>query len=193
MLRRGLFLPHELTQVMDAGLAREGLRRLRPLRGLADSLVPDPGSDVARVAVLESTQYMRNQLLRDADWAGMAHGVEIRVPLVDTTLLETLSAVIGQIMPGAGKLALAAAPSHPLPDEIVARAKTGFGVPTIAWARDASASGGLRISGKSKGLTSRRWSQLVFRAAGPAGDTWLPVSRACSREAEGPRISGIVS
>ena len=59
-----------------------------------------------------STQYMRNQLLRDADWAGMAHGVEIRLPLVDTTLLETLSAVIGQIRPGAGKLALAAAPSH---------------------------------------------------------------------------------
>ena len=125
-----------------------------------------------------STQYMRNQLLRDADWAGMAHGVEIRLPLVDTTLLETLSAVIGQIMPGAGKLALAAAPSHPLPDEIVARAKTGFGVPTSAWAGDASASSGLRSSGKSKGLTSRRWSQLVVKAAGPAGDNWLPVSRA---------------
>ena len=109
LLRRGLFLQHELTRVMDAGLAREGLRRLRPLRGLSASLVPDPGSDVARVAVLESTQYMRNQLLRDADWAGMAHGVEIRLPLVDTTLLETLSAVIGQIMPGAGKDALAAA------------------------------------------------------------------------------------
>jgi asparagine synthase (glutamine-hydrolysing) len=163
---------------MDAGLAREGLRRLRPLRGLSASLVPDPGTDVARVAVLESTQYMRNQLLRDADWAGMAHGVEIRLPLVDTTLLETLSAVIGQIMPGAGKLALAAAPSRPLPDEIVARAKTGFGVPTSAWAGDASASSGLRSSGKSKGLTSRRWSQLVVKAVGPADEKWLPVSRA---------------
>jgi hypothetical protein len=53
----------------------------------------------------------RNQLLRDADWAGMAHGVEIRLPLVDTTLLETLAPVIGQISPGAGKVALAAAPS----------------------------------------------------------------------------------
>jgi asparagine synthase (glutamine-hydrolysing) len=108
----------------------------------------------------------------------MAHGVEIRLPLVDTTLLETLSAVIGRIMPGAGKLALAAAPSHPLPDEIVARAKTGFGVPTSAWAGDASASSGLRSSGESKGLTSRRWSQLVVKAAGQASDKWLPVSRA---------------
>ena len=163
---------------MDAGLAREGLRRLRPLRRLSASLVPDPGSDVARVAVLESTQYMRNQLLRDADWAGMAHGVEIRVPLVDTTLLETLAPVMAEIRPGAGKPALAAAPSRPLPDEIVARAKTGFGVPTSAWAGDASAPSGLCSSGKSKGLTSRRWSQLVVKAVGPAGDNWLPVSRA---------------
>jgi asparagine synthase (glutamine-hydrolysing) len=178
LLRRGLFLPHELTQLMDSGLACEGLRRLRPLRGLSASLVPDPGSDVARVAILESAQYMRNQLLRDADWAGMAHGVEIRLPLVDTTLLETLSAVIGQIMAGAGKLALAAAPSHPLKDEIVTRAKTGFGVPTSAWAEDASASSGLGKSGKSKGLTSRRWSRFVIKAVGPASDKWLPVLRA---------------
>ena len=121
---------------------------------------------------------MRNQLLRDADWAGMAHGVEIRVPLVDETLLESLAPVIGQIRPGEGKAALAGAPSRPLPDEIVARAKTGFGVPTSAWAADASASSGLRSSGKSKGLTSRRWSQLVVKAVGPAGDNWLPVSRA---------------
>ena len=35
---------------------------------------------------LEKRLYLRNQLLRDADWAGMAHGVEIRVPLVDARL-----------------------------------------------------------------------------------------------------------
>src|SRR5713101_4782483 len=142
LLRRGLFLPHELTQVIDADVAREGLRRLQPLKRLSASLVPDPGSDIGRVAVLESTQYMRHQLLRDADWAGMAHGVEIRVPLVDKTLLERLAPVIGRIGPGEGKVALAGAPSHALPEEIVARAKTGFGVPTGAWARDTSAVGG---------------------------------------------------
>jgi hypothetical protein len=75
-------------------------------------------------------------------------------------------------------VALAAAPSHPLPDEIGARAKTGFGVPTSAWAGDALASSGLRSSGKAKGLTSRRWSQIVVNAAGQASDKWLPVSRA---------------
>jgi len=32
--------------------------------------------------------YMRQQLLRDADWADMAHSLEIRVPLVDLELLR---------------------------------------------------------------------------------------------------------
>ena len=91
LLRRGLFLPHELPEVMDAEIAREGLRRLKPLRRLAASLMPDPSSDIARVCVLESAHYMRNQLLRDADWAGMAHSLEIRVPLVDFSLLRERS------------------------------------------------------------------------------------------------------
>ena len=53
LLRRGLFLPHELSAVIGPELAREGLRRLRPLRRLAASMAPDPGSDVGRVCALE--------------------------------------------------------------------------------------------------------------------------------------------
>jgi len=61
--------------------------------------------------------------------------------------------------------------AHALPEEIVARAKTGFGVPTGAWAWDMSVVGG------SKGLTSRGWSRFVVRSAGTACDKWLAVSR----------------
>jgi asparagine synthase (glutamine-hydrolysing) len=165
LLRRGLFLPHELSEIMDRDLTREGLRRLKPMRHLAASLVPDPGSAVGRVCVLESAHYMRNQLLRDADWAGMAHGVEIRVPLVDVPLLRALAPVIGALVPGAGKTALANAPSAPLPDDVAQRAKTGFAVPTGAWIATAA---GLRAGGRdaveSKGLVSRRWSRMVLAA-----------------------------
>jgi asparagine synthase (glutamine-hydrolysing) len=167
LLRRGLFLPHELPEVMDAEIAREGLRRLKPLRRLAASLTPDPSSDVARVCVLESAHYMRNQLLRDADWAGMAHSLEIRVPLVDFTLLRALAPAIPTLTAGAGKAALAKAPTVPLPDEIVTRAKTGFGVPTSAW-MDAAAqagSGSTCRRAETKGLVSRRWSRAVLNGA----------------------------
>jgi asparagine synthase (glutamine-hydrolysing) len=167
LLRRGLFLPHELKEVMDPDLAREGLRRLKPLRRLAENLSPDPGSNVGRVCVLESGHYMRNQLLRDADWAGMAHGVEIRVPLVDVTLLKVLAPAMRTLAPGMGKKALAKAPTVPLPAEIVSREKTGFGVPIGTWM--GAATGEAMFVGKarpveSKGLMSRGWSRRVLHA-----------------------------
>jgi asparagine synthase (glutamine-hydrolysing) len=164
LLRRGLFLPHELPEVMDPEIAREGMRRLNPLRRLDASLVPDPGSDVARVCVLESAHYMRNQLLRDADWAGMAHSLEIRVPLVDFTLLGALAPAIPAITHGAGKAALAATPTVPLPKEIVTRAKSGFGVPIGTWLSAAADEASVPIERlpEAKGLVSRRWSRAVL-------------------------------
>jgi len=167
LLRRGLFLPTELVEVMDPEIAREGMRRLDPLGRLGANLIPDPGSDVGRICVLESAHYMRNQLLRDADWAGMAHSLEIRVPLVDVELLRALAPAIPSILPGAGKVALAAAPTTPLPDEIVKRAKSGFGVPTGEWINGVSdnASGRTERQPQSKGMISRRWSQVVLNGA----------------------------
>jgi asparagine synthase (glutamine-hydrolysing) len=160
LLRRGLFLPHELRHVMDSDIARDGLRRLKPLRAFAASMTPDPGSDVARVCVLESSHYLKNQLLRDADWAGMAHGVEIRTPLVDFPLLNQLSSAIPSLTAGAGKRALANAPIQRLPDKIVRRAKTGFAVPTDAWINRAVRSESVERG--TKGRASRRWSHVVL-------------------------------
>jgi asparagine synthase (glutamine-hydrolysing) len=95
----------------------------------------------------------------------MAHGIEIRVPLVDVTLLKSIAPAMSKLEPGAGKAALARAPSIPLPEEVVSRAKTGFGVPTGAWMEAASqlkrSSEGVR---ERKGLVSRRWSRVVLGA-----------------------------
>jgi asparagine synthase (glutamine-hydrolysing) len=164
LLRRGLFLPGELDRIIDPGVAREGLRRLRPLHRIAAGLSPDPGSDVGRVCALESMHYMRNQLLRDADWAGMAHSIEIRVPLVDVELLRRLAPSIPGLVPQQGKQALARAPSIPLPAEVGERAKTGFLVPTGAWmsaVNRQSAVGGGGLT-EAKGLASRDWSRAVL-------------------------------
>ena len=133
LLRRAVLLPFELDGVMDPAMARAGLAELDPLGAIGRSLIPDPGSDTGRVCALESGNYMRNQLLRDADWAGMAHSLEIRVPLVDYTLLDALAPRIATLKPGEGKALLAAAPSRPVPHEIVERSKTGFSIPVADW------------------------------------------------------------
>jgi asparagine synthase (glutamine-hydrolysing) len=115
---------------------------------------------------------MRNQLLRDADWAGMAHGVEIRVPLVDVTLLKTLAPAIPTLAPRMGKKALANAPRVSLSAEIFAREKTGFGVPIGAWMNSTAPEAMLVERGRpveSKGLMSRRWSRTVLHSFATVG------------------------
>jgi asparagine synthase (glutamine-hydrolysing) len=131
LLRRALFMPWELARVMDAGLAREGLRDLGLRERLAATESPI-ASPRLKVTALETAWYMRNQLLRDSDWAGMAHGLEIRVPLVDAALFRGLAPMLaGAEAPG--KRALAATPRRPLPPALVGRRKTGFTVPVRDW------------------------------------------------------------
>lgn len=157
LLRRGLFLPFELKTVLDPETLQIGLRRLKPLARLRQqALTPDPRGDVSRVAALESCAYMRNQLLRDCDWAGMAHSLEIRTPLVDIDLLRSLSPATAVLTSASGKAALAAAPSRPLPASITNRPKSGFAVPTGHWM------GGSRDAQTTKGAASRAWGLDVI-------------------------------
>jgi len=159
LLRRGLFLPHELPALLGREMAREGMRRLKFAHTISAQLAPDPGSDLTRVSVLESSNYMRNQLLRDADWAGMAHSLEIRVPLVDWELTKTLAPSLATLVSGAGKAALGVTPSVPLPGTVRTRTKTGFAVPTGDWMTHATGS----AHPSTKGQASREWSKLVLK------------------------------
>lgn len=130
-LRRGLFMPWELPRLIGEELAHEGLRRFRPVEHLGRPLEPMPECEFRRVAILESSFYMRNQLLRDTDWATMDSSLEVRVPLVDFTLLHRLASSIGRGQDG--KRTLAECPDPPLPTEVKDRPKTGFGLPLDRW------------------------------------------------------------
>jgi asparagine synthase (glutamine-hydrolysing) len=134
-LRRGLFMPWELPELLPEDVVHEGLAELAPQAQLERLLEPTPRSRWAQVAVLESGQYMRNQLLRDTDWASMAHSLEVRVPLVDHVLLSKLAAslVHARSGPGNTKEWLALSPHKPLPDAVRERRKTGFATPIATW------------------------------------------------------------
>src|SRR5436309_3645003 len=118
---------------MDERFVADGLQRLDPLKLIARSMNPAPRSAFGKVAALEASLYMRNQLLRDTDWASMAHSLEVRVPLVDAVLLGKLAGI------GLGtdqqriKSLLAEAPKEPAPSGTIQRRKTGFAVPIAKW------------------------------------------------------------
>lgn len=133
LLKRGLFMPWELPGILGDEDAREGLRRLRPIAHIGESIQPDPIKSFSRVACMESSLYLRNQLLRDADWAGMAHSLEVRFPLVDTTLLRRIAPIVNRRGFDTSKQLLVEAPSLPFDVEVARRRKTGFTVPIQTW------------------------------------------------------------
>jgi len=133
LLKRGLFLPWELPALLGSDVAVEGLRRLEVQDYIRDTICPEPGSGFARVACMESSLYLRNQLLRDADWAGMAHSLEIRVPLVDIKLLNRLAPIAHTPFARLGKALLASSPSRFIDAGTDGVLKTGFRVPMDSW------------------------------------------------------------
>ena len=150
LLRRGLYMPWELPDLMDPDMARAGLSQLRlPERLAAD--VNGISEPWRQVQALEMGWYMKNQLLRDADWAGMAHGLEIRVPLADSVLFQSLAPWLGRES-GPGKIDMARVPGN-LPPAVFTRAKTGFSVPIREW-----------LTGEPGGNSLRGWAGLVYRA-----------------------------
>jgi asparagine synthase (glutamine-hydrolysing) len=159
LLRRSLFMPWELSTVLPPEMARAGLAELATVERLAATLdgVREPR---LQVSLLETAWYMRNQLLRDADWAGMAHSLEIRTPLVDVALLRAVAPLLGAGAAAPDKRAMADTPRRKLPAAVLDRPKTGFVVPVRDWIAGGGAGGGER------GL--RGWARQVHAAFGGA-------------------------
>ena len=161
LLRRGLFLPSELETVLEPEVVRRGLERLAwPARTRA--LLDDgPRAGQARVALLESALYMRNQLLRDTDWSSMAHSLEVRVPLVDLELLRQAAPLALR----GGKELLAESAGTALPAGVRGRPKTGFTTPLELWL-DPLAPGNQGEARRPEPW-ARRWARLVGRTMLP--------------------------
>jgi len=88
-----------------------------------------------RISFMESNYYMKGQLLKDADMMGMWHGVEIRVPFLDSELLTNLKTIKPNLlfMQKVPKQLLMNAFKNDLPAEIYERKKMGFLLPFANW------------------------------------------------------------
>jgi asparagine synthase (glutamine-hydrolysing) len=137
-ISRMLFTPEQRTAVLPETEANSAafLSAEQPLKdSLSRALSLDP---VNRVSYLEARCYMLNTLLRDSDSMSMAHGLEVRVPLIDHQLVRRVLALPGswkldETMP---KPLLVRALGGQLPDKIVHRPKRGFTLPFEHWLRD---------------------------------------------------------
>lgn len=86
-----------------------------------------------KISYLDSIIYMKNQLLRDSDWASMYHGVELRTPFVDVYLLSKLKDIMNSYSSFKDKESLKETFDKILPKQFLQSKKTGFQTPLKIW------------------------------------------------------------
>ena len=92
---------------------------------------------IAGISWLEMRTYMESMLLRDTDSVSMACSLEVRVPLLDTPLVEFMCALpdAARVQPGQKKALLLKTLEGILPAEILQQKKRTFTLPWEEWLR----------------------------------------------------------
>jgi asparagine synthase (glutamine-hydrolysing) len=117
----------------DIQRALAGRDALDYIRGLAaECQNPDP---VAQAMYVDIHSFLPNNVLQYGDRMSMAHGLETRVPLADTRLIELVAQIPPRMKatPRHSKRILRRAMQGVLPDEILRRKKIGFNPPMGVW------------------------------------------------------------
>jgi asparagine synthase (glutamine-hydrolysing) len=99
--------------------------------------LPETDDALQRILALDFSTYMPGSVLTKVDRASMAHGLEVRPPLLDDTLVERSFSLPSRykVRRGVGKYLLKLALRGKIPDEIIDRPKKGFGIPLANWLR----------------------------------------------------------
>tara|TARA_B100000886_G_C20414398_1_gene488593 strand:- start:365 stop:2146 length:1782 start_codon:yes stop_codon:yes gene_type:complete len=86
-----------------------------------------------KLSQIETIYYLRNQLLRDSDWASMYHGIELRTPFVDVKLLENLKEVMNECSSKKNKLSIISNFKAHFSENLNSNKKIGFQTPIHRW------------------------------------------------------------
>jgi asparagine synthase (glutamine-hydrolysing) len=94
---------------------------------------------LSRIQYVETKTYLPGDLLTKVDRASMAHGLEVRVPLLDHHLVEFAARIPAafKLRDGVSKAVLKQALGDRLPPPLLDRPKRGFSMPLAAWMRGA--------------------------------------------------------
>jgi len=136
-LLRALFCEDQVTGLFaDKNIAdRQIQKHLNRTRNRIESL--KHLHPLKQISYLELTHYLPNTLLRDTDMMSMAHGLEIRVPLIDHQLVELMFSVPAKIQFARHpvKSLLIRSLTNKLSSQVVNRKKMGFTLPFENWMR----------------------------------------------------------
>lgn len=132
-LKRNLYLHHDLGLYFDADFINAGIEELEALAEKNASQLDRIDNPYLKVSALEIDNYMKNQLLRDADWASMTHSLELRVPYIDRKLINVCAKELIKLKSPQKKTIMKKILVGHLPDAIFTKNKTGFETPLGHW------------------------------------------------------------
>jgi asparagine synthase (glutamine-hydrolysing) len=143
---RLLFPPTEVARLTEprfrnSAVANDGVSLEPTWMGWLEQVSDQAQTKEAAGAVswLEMRTYMASTLLRDTDSVSMAQSLEVRVPFLDTPLVEFACALPDEarVQPGVHKGLLRAALAGLIPSEILEQKKRTFTLPWEDWLRKA--------------------------------------------------------
>ncbi len=132
----GTWLPSEAAQLLT-GSARRRMAN-DALTSLVASHEMSGNPSVRELQTADVTDYLPNDILTKSDRMSMAHGLEVRAPLLDAALAEfalRLPASLKVARTGPAKKVLRALAARTYGVEVTAARKQGFSIPVHAWLR----------------------------------------------------------
>ncbi len=141
---RALFPPGQLKRLMEprfrpSTVGSDGVTLEPTWLGWLDRTASEAAKmgPVAGTAWMEMRCYMASTLLRDTDSVSMSRSLEVRVPLLDTPLVEFVTSLpdVARHRAGTQKALLVEALAGLLPEEILAQRKKTFTLPWEEWLR----------------------------------------------------------
>jgi asparagine synthase (glutamine-hydrolysing) len=127
--------------------------------------LPSTSDALHRILVLDFSTYLSGSVLAKVDRASMAHGLEVRPPLLDNEMIDFAFSIPSsyKLRGGTVKALFKRAARGHVPDDIVARPKKGFGIPLAAWMRGALAEPVRAIIDQSPAWDSGLLARETFR------------------------------
>lgn len=110
-----------------------------PPYGPEELAVDAPDSQRHQLFALETRTFLQNTLLRDADWASMAHSLELRTPFVDSRIFDLAAGLPpeAKLTAASGKYVIRECFKDILPPWIVDdKKKKTFTLPKMKWMRE---------------------------------------------------------
>jgi asparagine synthase (glutamine-hydrolysing) len=138
LLMRGFFPPQHVMRLLEIDQRELDAAVERQFDGLPET--PGDGASAVGFNHLEFKRYLHDQLLRDTDVFSMAHSIEVRVPLLDHTIVEYAATIRPEFKIGNGinKPVLVGAVDDPLLLKAGAAKKRGFSFPMDIWMRESA-------------------------------------------------------